>query len=422
MPVNDSLFSFGEGVTKIGMKLQGLKCEEFRTDGTFNYVANLNYQGQTWAAALRLPAKGARLEEFLIEKYRALHVVEYLMSVLKDGIGIGFDSSLKFEGVSCLVEGSSAHKYLRSQGSEKPLELIDLINNRKKIIEGIDYPSALADDAKQYVPNYAGPFYLSRGAPARETLEDYPELEEPVAYSLAALHLITGQGTPVPFETARQILDEVAPVVHEGALRYIPIEGSKEERALKKSMNNWKADDPERIALVRQERFMRTSTGQELFRSTLHHSLQRHALPDQPLKSFSHGDCHGGNFIIVRYQYILNQGGVLLDREFLNKIFESDQTLSEVAVTIDRQGSYITHARCSSANPSALIARRKFRHDIHLIDLDSGRGTTDDTKVLHLYDTLFYALSLANLTQLFASPVNSREILRHYYDGLRAKV
>lgn len=419
---NLSVLPFEEGIAKIGMSTERLKVEDFRTDGTSNYVANLNYHGQTWAAALRLPARGASLEEFLVEKDRALHAVEYLISVLRGGIDVGFDCTLKFGGVSCLVESSSSQNYLRFQAAEKPLLLVDRINHREKKIQGFNYPDALADDARQYVSNYAGPFYLSRGAPAWETLEDYPELEEPVAHSLAVLHLVTGQGAPIPFDTAVGILSEVEPAMHEGAERWLPIEGSKEAQALTKSLKKWKAnDDLDRIRLIRQERFMRTSAGQKLFQSTLNNSIEQHVLPDRPLKSFCHGDCHGGNFILVRYQYVLNRPEVLLDRVFLNEIFEQDEKLDEVAITIDQGSSSIIHDLSTKA-PPVLVASRKFHHEIHLIDLDSGQGTTEDTKVIHLYDALSYALSLANVTRLFASPIDSREILRHYYDGLESKV
>jgi hypothetical protein len=399
----------------------GLKVENFRTDGTSNYVANLNYHGQTWAAALRMPAKGASFEEFLVEKNRALNAVQYLISVLKDGIDVGFDCTLNFAGVSCLVENSSTQNYLQLQAREKPLFLIDQINHIEKIIQGFDYPEALADDARQYVSNYTGPFYLSRGAPAWETLEDYPELEEPVAHALATLHLITGQGTPVPFETALGILSDVEPVIYEGAERWLPTEGSKEALALTKSLKKWKANDAhDRIQLIRLERFMRTSAGQKLFQSALNNSLKQYVLPDHPLKSFCHGDCHGGNFILVRYQYVLNRPEILLDRVFLNEIFEKDNMLDNVTITIDEGNSSIIHG-LSTMNPSSLIATRKFHHEIHLIDLDNGQGTTESTKVIHLYDALLYALSLANVTRLFASPIDSSEVLRHYYAGLESR-
>lgn len=411
--------SIGMGLTKIGMGLLGLKVEDFRTDGTSNYLANLNYRGQTWAAALRLPARGATLEQFLTEKRRALQAVGYLLQVLRSGISIGWDCTLKFEGVSCFVENASVQEYLKLQSTEQPLVLIDDINKREKTIQGFNYPEALPDDSREYITNYSGPFYLSRGAPAWETLEDYPELEEPVAHALARLHLVTGQGMPIPFEIASSVLSELESVVEYACDEWTPKDGSKEARALKKSLSKWNANNDEtRSRLIRRERYLRTADGQTLFRETISNRLSQQPLPDQPLRSFSHGDCHGGNFILVRFQYSLNRPAVILDRVFLNEIFEKNQQLRNVSITIEEKAGRIHHKLYDETHPPTLLATRKLHHDIHLIDLDNGLGTTAETKVLHVYDALAYSLSLANLTRLFASPIPSHEVLKHYYQGL----
>src|SRR6185503_11257266 len=169
-----SLVPMGEGIREIGMTRQGLRAESFRTDGTSNYVVNLNYRGQTWAAALRLPAKGATTDQFLKEKLRALEASHYLVECLRGGKDIGFNCTLKFEGTSCLVDPTSVQEYLFTQTKQEPLLLVDRITNQTKRIQGISYPDCLDEDTRDYIPNYSGPFYLSRGAPATETLENYP--------------------------------------------------------------------------------------------------------------------------------------------------------------------------------------------------------------------------------------------------------
>src|SRR6266851_5499148 len=123
------LLTFDEGIAKIDLSKSGLRVEGFRTDGTSNYLANLNYQGQTWAAVVRLPAMGADVHEFVQEKRQALVAVDYLVDVLRKGIDVGFDCVLKFGGVSCLLENSSTQHFLRYQADAPPILLIDTIHD-----------------------------------------------------------------------------------------------------------------------------------------------------------------------------------------------------------------------------------------------------------------------------------------------------
>ena len=417
-----SVLSFEEGITKIGLGKLGLKVEDFRTDGTSNYLANLNYHGQTWAAVLRLPAMRASLNDFLDEKRRALVSVDYLTKVLEGGIEVGFDCVLKFGGSSCFVEGYSTQGFLRAQSGVKPLLLIDQIHGRQKRIDGFRYPEALPDDAKQYIAEYCGPLYLSRGAPAWETLEEYPELEEPVAHALAALHLATGVGKPVPFDDAIGVLSEIEKEILVSVQRWVPEKESKEALALTKSLKKWSAgDDPARTPLIRCERFLRTAAGRNLYDKVFERAIGQHRLPEVPLRAFRHGDCHGGNFVLVRYEFALDQPETLLDRVFLNEVFDKKPDLFEVAILIDERNGRITYTLPSTKGSESIRAHRDRHHEIHIIDLDNGGGTTEETKVLHLYDALSYSISMANLTRLFGSPLDSTQVLLHYYDGLRRR-
>jgi hypothetical protein len=412
------LESFQEAIMRIGLETSGLRVEGFRTDGTSNYLANLNFHGQTWAAALRLPAKGADVREFVFEKEQALVSVQYLLKVLGRGIEIDPNFVLRFSGVSCFVEGTSVQKFLRYQSNSKPLTLIDNINKRKKEIAGAAYPISLPEDTRNYVENYDGPFYLSRGAPAWETLEEYSHLERPVAHAVAALHLLTGKGAPVPFAAAQMILSETQIGMKHAADKWVPEPSSKEESALIKSLRKWNSgQDSERIDCIRNERFMRTTAGKTACHRIFGEAVRRQRLPEDVLKSFCHGDCHGGNFIIVRYLYMLNEEGVLMDRVFLNEIFETDAHIESVNVRVDERNQSIVYG-VSELDRGGLTAFRKMHQEVHIIDLDAGSGVEQESKELHLYDAVVYALSLENLTRLFAHPIPADQILGHYYEGL----
>jgi hypothetical protein len=414
--------SFGAGIKTLGLTESNLRVEGFRTDGTSNYLVNLNYRGQTWAAVLRLPAIGASLREFLAEKEKALSAANYLLNVLQDGIDVGFGCTLNFSGYSCFVDGESTQRFFHFQSDVTPLVLIDKIHQHQQEIASFKYPESLPADTRSYISNYNGPFYLSRGAPAWETLEEYPGLEEPVAHALAALHLATGSGEPVSYEASLCILREIEVEISHAIQTWSPSAKSKEGIALNKSLKNWYADtDPERTELTRRERFVRTLAGKTVFDVAFNRAIAARGRGCHELRTFCHGDCHGGNFILVRYEFTLSQPGVLLDRVFLNEVFEKDKTLQEVSVSIKEENSSIVVSESGSGSPNGLKARRNRHYEIHLVDLDNVRGTTEDTKQLHIYDALFYSMSMANLSRLFGSPVESSDILRHYYDGLRSK-
>ena len=414
---DNTLPPFSRGIQEIGLAIGDLRLEGFRTDGTSNYLANLNFRGQTWAAALRLPAKGADVHEFVSEKKHALVAVDYLLQVLHSDVEVSNNCVLAFRGVSCLVEGKSVQDFLCQSGLGQ-LVLIDNVLGREKSIIGVTYPDCISEDVREYVRNYGGPFYLSRGAPAWETLEEYPDFEPQVAHAIAALHLLTGSGTPVPLTVAQAILSETQLVLNRAADRWTPEPGSKEEAALVKSLKKWNpSQDPKKVVFIRRERFMRTRDGKAVCHKIFSEMVRQHPLKENVLRSFRHGDCHGGNFIIVRYMYTLTNPAILLDRVFLNEIFDARPLVDRVHVTIDNQSQRIVFDVRESTGFS-VTAERKPHSEIHIIDLDAGQGSETNTKQVHLYDALIYAMSLENLTTLFAHPIVSKEILGHYYDGL----
>lgn len=415
----NTLLNFEQAVTHIGLDARNLRLEGFRTDGTSNYLANLNYRGQTWAAALRMPARGAHIEEFVAEKTNALQAVSYLLQQIGDGIPVGLDCALKFAGVSTLVDSASTQDYLRQQHSAFALRLVDKIGGREKRVQGLEYPELLGEDAKEYVATYGGPFYISRGAPAWETLEDYPDLECHAAHALAALHLRTGSGSSVPRSSAVDALEKVQEKLLQEADKWVPSEGSKEANALAKALTKWRGSgDAQRSRMIKRERYIRTAAGRKTYTDLFKTCLSAY-IGNEWLRSFSHGDSHGGNYIIVRYQYVLSAEDMLIDRVFLNEIFEADPSLLQVYVAIDEANGQMTFSRASPESGCPhLIATRSLHHEIHPIDLDAGQGISDETKVLHLFDALLFSISLQNLTTLFASAVSAKDILMHYYDGL----
>jgi hypothetical protein len=407
---------FPAALAELGLSASGLKLENFRTDGTSNYVGNLNFQGQTWSAVLRMPAKGATVEEFLSDKVQALAVSDYLGRILRQSIEVGFDCVLAFDGQSCLSQNDSTQAFLRQQAQDPALRLTDAVNNRQKLLQGMVYPDGLEDQAvKEYIATYDGPFYVSRGAPASETLEDFPHLAEPAAHAVAALHRATGQGQPIELAASQAVLSQLEPLMALQARQWQPSADSKEGRGLAKSLSAWNPqNDTERAELITAERFLRSQTGRDFYRQTVESLLQPDLLPAHPLMAFGHGDLHGGNLIFVEYEYRLNQPEILLDRVFVNQLFVMQPALSEVGIAMpDRQTIHI------SQEPEPTIrAKRDHYYEIHLIDLDSGHGTTNEDKALHLFDALFFAMSAAHLTTLFAEEITASSILEWYYQGL----
>src|SRR5205809_5323157 len=145
---------FDRAVQLIGLGIDGLKLEGLRTDGTSNYLANLNYHGQTWAAALRMPARGASIDEFVQEKQQALESVSYLLKALAGGVELGFDCSLQFGGISTFVEPNSTQVFLHDQHLRKPLLLVDHYGGREKRIEGLKYPECVPEEQREYISSY----------------------------------------------------------------------------------------------------------------------------------------------------------------------------------------------------------------------------------------------------------------------------
>lgn len=411
---------FTAAANYVGLDISGMRVEGFRTDGTSNYLANLNCGGQTWAGALRMPAIGVTERAFISEKSQALVAVSYLLDILGRGLTITPDLSLIFGGISTLVSGLTTQAFLRDQGHNSPLMLIDEVGVRKRIVKGMAYPTALSEDTRDYVASYNGPFYLSRGAPAWETLEEYPELNGAVAGALAALHRHTGLGSPVPEARAAEALERIDGSITVESTKWEPTQGSKEERALTKSLTKWQGHgNQERGALIRKERFLRTTGGRELYRQAFRDATKDFS-GGRLLRCFCHGDAHGGNFILVRYQYDISDTTAALDRVFLNEILEAHPKLNRVYVGADESGSRITYSDKPVSAPKSYTATRRYHHEVHPIDLDSGRGVTPDTRELHLYDAMVYAISLASLTTLFGSPRSSLSILGDYYKGLSA--
>lgn len=410
---NKKLISFSDGIAKIRLNLEGLRVEAIRTDGTFNYLINLNFSGQTWAAVLRIPSIGANYNEFIEDKLKALRVVDYLKNHIKDGIKIAENIYLKFDGISQLVDGKSTQNFLVKQSNQTPLKILNEIDNKEDLITSYLYPDNLPKDVKEYVSNYQGLFYLSRGAPAWETLEEYTFLFDNVAKSIAKLQKLTGDGTFAPISIAQKILSSIQKNFLYNADEWIPIKNTKEFNAFNKKLAKWSiSNDQSNFKYIKRESYLRTSLGKILYNKLFEKELMKNVSLDNHYKCFCHGDCHGGNFIIVKYEYTTLPTNTILNREYINDIFTKHKNLESLGINIDG-GINISKSRKSS-----IIANKYKHYEIHPIDLDQGFGLDRDRKQSHLFDLIFYAISINNLSNIFNLSIKSNDVLEAYYSAL----
>lgn len=405
-----------EGLGLVGLPASKLRVEAFRTDGTNNYLANLNSSGRTWAGALRLPARGAPLSDFLGDKHRALSAVAYLLPLLREPVDVGGNCALHFEGYSTLVEAKSTSAFLREQSAQPPLILVDQVMGREKVIKAFDYPDALDESVREYIAAYDGPYYLSRGAPAWETLEEFPDCAEAAAHALAVLHRLTGSGRILPESVGRKLLARASSVLRQHASVWAPRVGSKEDLGLQKSLRKWQAENGERRTIAVLERFLRSSAGHSVVAASIQEDLAAEEQGSGTFRSFIHGDAHGGNFVVVDYEFRLSPHASFVDREFINALFRSSPELNAIGVAeIDNR---IIHDLPSSSDHPRILAKRDHHRELHLIDLDGGRGTTAVDKESHLLDALVFAVSMENICELFGRRLDAARVLHFYYEGL----
>ena len=401
---------------RFGFDSAGLRVEAFRTDGTFNYLANLNHYGQTWAAALRMPAIGADPASFLSDKMSMIETTEFLHHLLNRGVKLDDSTTLHFTGQSVLVSSDSVQRFLQHQLALPALQMTDRILNREQTLKG-QAVNDLPDDIAHHITSYQGPFLFSVGAPAWETLEEFPHLVDKVACALATLHALSGRGHRISDPVALDVLRTVESALHKDASSWQPAPNSSEGRGLAKSLRRWNVnDDHKRRTLVTRERFLRSDAGRTVCRQAFNTALPDSSSTASSLHCFSHGDAHGGNFVTVQYEYILDQTDVVVDRVFLNDIFQQRPDIHKVAVTI--LDDTIALDSVDAVSDPTCIAVRNPHFEVHPIDLDTATVSSPGRDTLHLYDAIVFSLSTSNILRLHGNEALATDTLSCYLAAL----
>jgi hypothetical protein len=413
------LRSIIECFEELHLDKEQVRIDGFRTDGTSNYLINLNYSGITWAVALRIPAKGVSVEEFLREKRRALEVAQYLARYFSAGIQTSAEHRFVFDGVSYLVDPESAKEFLRKQSTNRGLVQRNLVQPivfgpAEKRIAGKSYPADVPDSERAYFENYDSPFYLSKGAPAWETGEDFPHLVPELFACLGFLHRQTGCTKPITARVLVPMVEKVCQIVSEEANRWEPTEDSSAWRAFGKLRKKWRVEPgSSRDTILKQEVFIRTGEGNRFFMNALESLAKPHVL--SPGMCFSHGDMHCGNFVCVRYAFEIPNHvvGVPIDRTFVNEIFDRRDGVTRIFAKFSRADNLVTYSL--EEEPEAVGLTKRDRFDIHLIDIDRSAGITPKERVPHIRDLSKLVYSARNILDLAGVETHQPELVERYY-------
>jgi hypothetical protein len=443
--MNNNFFDF---LSRIGFDKSQTRIEKYRLDGTSNYLISLNHSGITWAVAIRLPAMGTEYSKFEKEKIRAVDTAEFLVEHFGKGIALSNNVTFRFEGNSSLVPYDSIMEFFAFQNTLLPLveEANVVLKIKPKTVDSLSYPGGIdhvkniPDDKKKqikkYLSEYRGNFFVSKGAPASETLDDYWEMVFDVTHALSVLHANSGLNSLIPLDNvltlAKEFDDELTKIssvtnFSEGTSVYESFQKHQEKRN--------KTNDSNITELIKKELLLRTKTGKELlsrlvleFEKTLKEGKSHYSC-------FTHNDPHCENFVIVKYLYEIKQNNhQYIDREFVNSILDKVgdaisivKYLYEIKQNNDREFSIVYNKDDNS------LLYRKFeaadigasnvniiypgtRYDIHLIDIDDATGITQDEHKMYIYDLLIYALSVQNLSSIKGGKMQANDIIRAYYE------
>lgn len=348
----------------------------------------LNEAGQTWAGAIRTPALGTNVSRFLSSKHEALEVINPLSDELSSGVEVGPRCALRFSGASCLIEPKSTQLFLAEQVNRSSTVIDELSGQRKTLQAKSIETSVAASEASpesQLLGSELGstPWFLSRGAPASETLEEFPHLAEDVFASLGVLHRCFPKRT---FSAADAVsaVAEALEEVSTRALEWVP-ETNAGSKVLDKFVQAWS----ERPDLARCEAFLRSASGREVVAGIVDRSQST-----DPTEGFVHGDAHAGNFIIVWFEYESSFSDPI-DREFVNSCFERHSEVSTLYYRIDSHSPF-TAAVTDIPHPGSMKLRRAPHFEVHPIDLDDAGFTTHRSQ---LVDLVALACSASQLSQ-----------------------
>lgn len=399
---------WSEALSDFGFQDNDLMVEGVSA-GTSNYVLAINNAGQPWSAALRLPAPGADLGEFIRDKSTSLPILDALADLLSVPLEVNDHCSVHFEGTSRWVENRTTRDFLTRQadrshhildtrnGTERSKRAVNVLSDRKK-------GEPIGDLDHEHIQSFASPFFMSKGAPASETVEDFPDRAPEVAMALALLH-----ARSEPALRAEASSDAIARIRKEADIaadRWTPAPNSKEDAGLTRMLNGPWGSDP---TIAKREAWLRSSGGRQQVRS-----LTREIVSARPNEgTFVHGDAHGGNFVIVDYEYDADVS-LPLDREFINSAFRADAGVSELFL-VKAENSAVLISASKPAGTAVCLKRRK-HFEVHPIDFDDATFGSGDPTFL---DAATLALSSENISKLCGGQVwTTQVIIDSYMDAL----
>lgn len=430
--MNNNFFGF---LNQIGFDKNQTRIEKYRLDGTSNYLISLNYSGITWAVAIRLPAMGTEYVKFEKEKIRAVETAKFLVEHFGKGIALSDHITFRFEGNSTLASFDSIKEFFSFQNSLLPLIEIEDITGKEiqktvasqSFPDGIDHVKNINDDKKkqikEYLSEYRGVFFVSRGAPASETLDDYWEMVFDVTYALTFLHANSGLKLLIPIdkalELAKEFDDELTNIVSvtnfsEGTSVYESFQKHQKKRN--------PINDSNITELIKKEMILRTKTGKELLSKLI--SRFEKTLSEDKLhySCFTHNDPHCENFVIVKYLYRIKQSNhQYIDREFTNEILKEIDNISSdtmFSIVYNKDENSLLYRKFESVDIGASnvnIIYPSTRYDIHLIDIDDATGITQNEQRMYIYDLLIYSLSVQNLSAIKGGKIHAFDIIKAYY-------
>lgn len=423
----NAFFSF---LQEVGFDKTQLRIEKYRLDGTSNYLVSLNYSGTTWAIAIRIPAIGKDEAAFEKDKTIAVDTAKFLVDHFAKGVNLSDRITFCFRGNSELIPNEAIHEFFSLQNMTKPLIQLDKISKiqEEKIITSQLFPNGIDDvkniekeKIKEYFLKYNGRFFVSKGAPASETLDDYFELVFDVAHALAVLHSHTGLKCHLPVEKIIELGSLLDDKLDELSEKTTFKEGSPIYESFLKHQKKRNPDANVEISrLIRKELILRTDLGKELL-STIISNYEQELENKSLFCCFTHNDPHCENFVIVKYFYsIVKETHQYIDREFVNEILTSSKIghlEKKYSIEFCKDSNELIYRNFKNSdekNQFVNVITPDLKYEIHLIDIDEATGIDEKSKKLYIYDLLLYAQSVQNLSMIKGKDIHRNDIIKEY--------
>jgi len=432
--MNNNFFDFLKG---IGIDKNQARIEMYRVDGTSNYLISLNYSGVTWAVAIRLPAMGTEYSKFEKEKTKAVDTAEFLAKHFGEGISLSNNITFCFKGNSNLVSYNSVMEFFSFQNTLPSLtEVVHVdLKSKPKIVGSLSYPDGIdelekltdeeKEQVKEYLSEYRGDFFVSRGAPASETLDDFWDMISDITHTLSVLHTNSGLKSLIPVENvltlAKEFDDELVNTVSTTSFS----EGTSVYKSFQKHQKKRNPNNDSNISeLIKKEMILRTKKGKDLLSGIIGQFEKTMKEDKSQYSCFTHNDPHCENFIIVKYLYDIQQNNhQYIDREFVNNIIQNGAVNSSERISIiyDKDYNQLKYRKFEEVDLGAdnvNIIYPRARYDIHLIDIDEATGITPNEQKMYIYDLLIYALSIQNISETKGERIPASNIIRSYYKNI----